>query len=114
LKRVFHAKGVQIYECRDDKWVFVAPQADLFDVRGNLVGRHYAGPRWQATGDGSTIVGTVKSSAQAPAPGAIPWLLLSAKSEAGRGYLSDVTSVQRLATAGGVAPSGSCAQPGSQ
>jgi hypothetical protein len=40
-------QGVQVYECRDQKWVFVAPEADLYDERGNLIGRHYAGPTWR-------------------------------------------------------------------
>src|SRR6185436_10008010 len=86
LKRVIHAKRVQVYECRDQKWVFVAPEADLYDERGNLIGRHYAGPTWQATGDGSKVVGTVKTRADAPESGAIPWLLLSTKSVGGSGY----------------------------
>ena len=108
LKRVIHAKGAQIYECRDQKWVFVAPEADLYDERGNLIGRHYAGPSWEATGDGSKVVGTVKARADAPEARAIPWLLLSTKSVGGNGYFSDVTSIQRVATHGGVAPSSGC------
>jgi hypothetical protein len=114
LKRVISAKGVQIYECRGEKWVFVAPEADLFDSRGNLVGKHYAGPRWEASGDGSRVIGAVKSRADAPVAGAIPWLLLDTKSEGGNGYFSDVTSIQRVATAGGVAPAGTCAESGAQ
>jgi hypothetical protein len=114
LKRVLHAKGVQIYECRDQKWGFVAPEAELFDSRGNLVGRHSAGPRWVATGDGSAIVGTVKRSVAAPEAGAIPWLLLSTKSVSGRGYFSDVTNIQRVATHGGIAPGSGCPHDGLQ
>jgi len=114
LKRVFTAKGVQIYECRDEKWVFVAPEADLFDPHGKYVGRHYAGPHWEASGDGSRIVGTVRSRAEAPVAGAVPWLLLSTRSVAGKGYFSDVTSVQRIWTAGGAAPAGTCAGDGAQ
>jgi len=102
LKRVFSAKGVQIYECHDEKWVFVAPEAELFDAHGNL------------SGDGSRIVGTVKARAEAPAAGAIPWLLLSTRSVGGRGYFSDVTSVQRVWTQGGVAPAGTCTGGGTQ
>jgi len=112
LKRVISAKGVQIYECRDQKWVFVAPEADLFDSRGNLVGRHYAGPTWEATGDGSKVLGSVKTRAEAPEGGAIPWLLLSTKSVGGNGYFSDVTSIQRVATHGGVAPGSGCPHDG--
>jgi hypothetical protein len=114
LKRVISAKGVQIYECRDQKWVFVAPEADLFDARGNLVGRHYAGPTWESTGDGSKVAGTVKTRADAPEAGAIPWLLLSTKSVGGNGYFSDVTSIQRVATHGGAAPGSACPHDGLQ
>jgi hypothetical protein len=78
LSAVVPAKGVQIYECRARKeqpgnyaWAFVAPEADLFDGRGKRIGRHYAGPHWEAD-DGSKIVGTLKERADAPAGGAIP------------------------------------------
>ena len=62
LALIVPAKGVQIYECRARKdhvgeyeWAFVAPEADLFDARGNRIGRHYAGPHWEST-DGSKIL----------------------------------------------------------
>ena len=108
LKRVVPAKGVQIYECRDSKWTFVAPEADLFDARGHVIGKHYAGPVWEASGDGSKVIGKVKSRADAPEANAIPWLLLDTKSVGGSGYFADVTSIQRVATTGGVAPLGAC------
>lgn len=61
------ARGVQIYECRADaaapagaRWMFVAPQADLFDGRHAPIGRHYGGPSWEAA-DGSRITGTVEA-----------------------------------------------------
>ena len=109
-----HAKGVQVYECRTAKdkpgeyeWAFVAPDAELFDDGGRKAGRHYAGPKWEAA-DGSRIAGSVKARADAPAAGAIPWLLLAAKPEGPDGTLSKVSSVQRIHTAGGVAPVGGC------
>lgn len=111
LARIVAAKGVQIYECRDSKWVFVAPEADLFDSRGKHIGWHYAGPHWELA-DGSKVVGSVRSRADAPVAGAIPWLLLNAKSVSGRGSLSEVTSIQRVATAGGLAPAGGCETAG--
>ena len=111
LALVVPAKGVQIYECRDSKWAFVAPDADLFDTAGKKIGRHYAGPHWESA-DGSKIAGAVKARADAPAAGAIPWLLLGTKSVAGEGAFSKVTSIQRVATVGGVAPAGACSQPG--
>lgn len=116
LATIVPAKGVQIYECRAKKdqagtyeWAFVAPEADLFDARGSRIGRHYAGPHWEAS-DGSKILGTVKDRADAPMAEAIPWLLLSAKSVGPEGAFSKVTSIQRVNTVGGVAPRDGCAQ----
>jgi len=104
------ARGVQIYECRAKKddpnateWAFVAPEADLFDAQGKPVGKHYAGPHWEST-DGSKVVGSMKARADAPQAGAIPWLLLTTKSDGGSGAFANVTSVQRVNTVGGVAP----------
>ncbi|HUL93491.1 MAG TPA: DUF3455 domain-containing protein [Burkholderiales bacterium] len=114
LAMVLPAGGVQIYEChaRKDRsgeyeWMFVAPEADLYDGHGAKVGSHYAGPHWES-GDGSRIAGTLKERADAPQAGAIPWLLLAAKSVGPEGSMSRVTSVQRLHTVGGVAPQGGC------
>jgi len=112
LSMVVPAKGVQIYECRSGKdgsyqWAFVAPEAELFDTRGRPIGRHYAGPHWEAA-DGSRIVGALKARADAPAAGAIPWLLLGAKSAGPEGAFSKVTSVQRVNTTGGTAPDSGC------
>lgn len=116
LMLVVPAKGVQVYECRVKKdqpaayeWAFVAPEADLFDGRGNRIGRHYAGPHWEAS-DGSKILGTVKERADAPMADAIPWLLLSTKSVGPGGSFSKVTSVQRVNTVGGIAPREGCSQ----
>ena len=114
LALIVHAKGEQIYECREKKdqagaydWAFIAPQAGLFDGNGKQIGKHYAGPSWEAP-DGSKIVGKVKQSAAAPAAGSIPWLLLDAKSAGKEGAFSKITSVQRVATVGGVAPPNGC------
>jgi hypothetical protein len=114
LALVARARGEQIYECREKKdqagvydWAFIAPLAQLYDAGGRRIGRHYAGPTWQAD-DGSKIVGTVKQHADAPAAGAIPWLLLEANSVGREGAFSKVTSVQRVSTVGGVAPSNGC------
>ncbi|MFL6665516.1 MAG: DUF3455 domain-containing protein [Rhizobacter sp.] len=108
------AQGVQIYECRASQdaaakaqWTFVAPEAALFDGAGRRVGKHFAGPRWEAD-DGSRIVGTVKARADAPQAGAIPWLLLTANAEGSAGRFSKMTSVQRINTVGGVAPQAPC------
>jgi len=114
LAMVVAAKGVQIYECRAAKdaadkyeWTFVAPEAELFDAVGRTIGRHGAGPNWQAR-DGSKVIGTVKARADAPIAGAIPWLLLRTKDAGPDGAFSKVTSIQRVNTVGGVMPAAGC------
>jgi hypothetical protein len=111
MSMIVAARGVQIYQCRTGKggteWAFVAPDAQLFDRHGRLIGEHGAGPHWQAR-DGSRVLGTVKARADAPAAGAIPWLLLATKSGGPQGLFSRVTSIQRVNTAGGVAPATGC------
>jgi hypothetical protein len=111
-----HAKGVQIYQCsaaKDDAarfdWQLKSPEADLFDQAGVKIGRHYAGPTWEAR-DGSKVTGTLIARAGAPDPSAIAWLLLSAKSASASGVFSGVQFIQRLHTAGGNAPAGGCNQ----
>jgi hypothetical protein len=52
----------------------------------------------------------VKARDAGPDPSAIPWLLLSAKSNSGAGVFSQVKSIQRLQTVGGKAPSAPCGQ----
>jgi Protein of unknown function (DUF3455) len=106
------AKGVQIYECRraaDGKfsWAFVAPEAELFDTSGKLVGKHYGGPTWESN-DGSKTVGTVKQRVDGKTPKDIPWLLLAAKSTGTNGAMASVTSIQRVNTVGGAAPLDGC------
>jgi hypothetical protein len=103
------AEGVQIYTCTATPagaaWVFTAPEATL-SSHGQVAGRHYAGPTWEAL-DGSTVVGARVAGAT-PDPTAIPWLLLRAVSHGGAGTLAEVSFIQRVATRGGLAPVGGC------
>jgi hypothetical protein len=109
------ARGTQNYECRakpdapsEYAWVLAGPEAELFDASGKRVGRHYAGPTWESTEDGSKVAAAVKSRADSPDPDAIPWLLLGATQTSGDGVFSRVKSVQRTDTRGGKAPAGAC------
>ena len=106
--------GVQIYECKAAKenpsqfsWTLKAPEADLKDLSGKPVGKHYAGPTWEAS-DGSKVIGELVAKRDAPDSAAIPWLLLRAKSTSGSGVFSAIASIQRLQTSGGSAPAGGC------
>jgi len=113
LAMVTPAKGVQIYECRRKKdgdtfeWAFVAPDAELLDARGKVIGRHGAGPFWEAA-DGSRVTAKVIARSDAPEGNAIPWLLLEAKASGAPGSFSNVTRIQRVNTLGGIAPSKPC------
>ena len=114
MTMIVPAKGVQIYECRAGKdgayeWAFVGPEAQLFDTTGQAIGKHYGGPHWEAA-DGSKVVSKLIERADAPKAGDIPWLLLGAKSVGPEGVFSKVTSIQRVNTAGGVAPKAGCSQ----
>ena len=112
LAHKLSAVGVQIYICNATPtgayaWTFLAPQANLFNDEGKLVGTHFIGPTWQSN-DGSSVVGAKLAGASVD-PSAVPWLLLQAKSHATeQGRMSDVSYVQRLSTVGGIAPTDTC------
>jgi hypothetical protein len=114
LIKQLHATGVQIYECQPTKndpaqfeWTFRAPEANLFTKGGRNVGKHYAGPTWEAN-DGSRVVGEAIGNSPSPKPNSIPWLLLRARATAGNGLFTHVQFIQRLNTVGGSAPASGC------
>jgi hypothetical protein len=102
-----HAVGSQVYECKADAakgtlaWQFREPIATLV-ISGKTVGRHYAGPSWELT-DGSAIQAKVAGRAQAASADDIPLLKLAVTMRRGEGRLSNVTTIQRINTRGGVA-----------
>lgn len=104
-------KGVQIYSCKAANgsyaWGLKAPNASLSDAKGNVIGKHFAGPSWQAN-DGSTVVGEPLSVSPSPNAGAVAWLVLHAKSHAGDGVMTNVQYIVRTRTEGGVAPANGC------
>jgi hypothetical protein len=107
------ATGVQIYSCEFDSsrhlgWVFQHPKATLYDAAGRASIQHDAGPSWEAA-DGSRIVGRVVAQSPSANPNSIPQLLLETHATA-QGSLSAVRFVQRLDTAGGIAPTESCVE----
>ena len=110
---VLVATGAQVYRCDPKKdqpgqfeWAFQSPEAVLRDVSGKYMGRHSAGPTWEAD-DGSKVVGTVQARVDAPHDRkAIPWLRLTARSTGKAGLLSKTTTILRVGTKGGLAPAG--------
>lgn len=112
LAFVTAASGVQEYTCNGTAWVFVAPDAQLYNThdcnQDEALGHHYAGPTWEWYEDGSTVVAK-KVAAASLDPASIPWLLLQGVSHGPNdGRMSDVTYIQRLVTSGGIAPATGC------
>jgi hypothetical protein len=110
---VLAAEGVQIYACKPKsndsnayQWSFVAPEATLSEG-GLTVGHHGAGPVWESTSDRSSVRGAVRQR-QYGGAGNIPWLLLAGTASEGEGKFAGVTSIQRVATKGGVEPTETC------
>jgi hypothetical protein len=131
------AIGTQNYICQISGtslfWKFLGPQATLFIANGNEVyqqiATHFlsvnpfesnaARPTWQSSFDTSSVWGFAVSSSTDPnyvSAGAIPWLLLQAVGTqlgpTGGSTLAQTTFVQRINTAGGMAPSTGCSVTG--
>jgi Protein of unknown function (DUF3455) len=106
-----HAQGDQVYTCKADgaqfTWTLKAPDAQLFDKDGKPFGKHFAGPSWEAT-DGSRVTGKAVANAPSPDADSVPWLLVNIVSHEGSGVLTRATSIQRVNTKGGKAPSSGC------
>ncbi|RMP61670.1 hypothetical protein ALQ18_00373 [Pseudomonas marginalis pv. marginalis] len=106
--------GEITYECRDNanaagqtEWTFVGPKAVLNDRSGKAVGTYFGPPAtWQAN-DGSKITGTQLAVAPSSA-GNLPYQLVKANPAEGKGAMSGVSYIQRVALKGGVAPSTAC------
>lgn len=103
-----HASGYQIYTCQagtDGKyaWVLKAPEAELYDEHGAVIGHHFAGPTWKI-GDESEVTAKVTAKLNSPDPNSVPWLLLTATGHSGNGVLSRVSAIQRINTKGGQPP----------
>ncbi len=100
-------KGDQVYGCVNGRWALEAPDAELLNQGGSVIGRHFAGPTWQLN-DGSWVKGRAVAKQVAPDATAVPWLLL--ESVGGTGRLGSIRFIQRTGTHGGNAPDGSCSQ----
>ena len=103
-----HATGFQIYTCNTgadgiQQWTLKAPDADLHDKKGAVIGHHFAGPTWKHK-DGSEVKGKASAHIESPDANSIPWLLVSATGHTGDGVFAKVSSIQRINTKGGNPP----------
>jgi Protein of unknown function (DUF3455) len=111
----FYAEGVQKYKASEItgsnpiayEWVFVAPQADLYNSANTKIGTHSAGPTWQLSALDSIYGQQFSPAKKAPGSdaGSIDWLLLKPKTgTTPTGVFANVSYIQRIATKGGKAP----------
>ncbi|HNU87210.1 MAG TPA: DUF3455 domain-containing protein [Ferruginibacter sp.] len=111
----YYAEGVQKYKAQAKagsnpvtyEWVFVAPQATLYDANNKAVGTHGAGPFWQVSAHDSVFAQHYSPAKTLPSPnGSIDWLMLMPKAgKTATGIFANVSYIQRIATVGGKAPS---------
>ena len=106
-------EGTHAFECKPlatdpDKfaWSFTSPDMTLYDA-GRPAARLAAENTWEALGDRSSLTGAIRSRQDGGANN-LPWLLLRAQATPDAGLFAGVTSVQRVNTAGGVAPATGC------
>ncbi|GAB3319025.1 hypothetical protein GCM10027299_11210 [Larkinella ripae] len=110
----YFAEGVQKYKAQAKagsdpltyEWVFVAPEARLYDATNAQVGTHFAGPTWQLANQ-DQVIGQAYSPAKTASldPKSIDWLLLMPKpGTVASGIFQQVEFIQRIATTGGKAP----------
>ncbi|MCE9577531.1 MAG: DUF3455 domain-containing protein [Deltaproteobacteria bacterium] len=130
-----HGVGTQNYVCLPSTaaasgfaFVLFTPQATLFDDDDRQLTTHYFSPNpfedgtiratWQHARDGSTVwakvaPGDASTDAAFVAPGAVAWLKLTVvgaqDGATGGDKLTGTTFLQRVRTAGGLAPSTGCA-----
>jgi hypothetical protein len=111
----FYAVGVQKYKAQEIpgsnpvayQWVFVAPQADLYDASNKKVGTHSQGPTWQLSPADSMFGQAFNPprTAHSADPGSIDWLLLMPKTgKVPTGAFAGVDYLQRIDTNGGQPP----------
>jgi hypothetical protein len=128
-----HAIGTQNYIClaAGQPWTFIGPQATVFDDAGDQLLGHYLSPNpveggvaratWQHSKDSSTVWALAIASSTDPdyvAPGAVAWLLLQTvgtqEGPNGGDKMTVTTYIQRVNTAGGPAPQGTCPAAGTR
>jgi Protein of unknown function (DUF3455) len=107
-----HAAGSQVYTCQaaaGDRfsWTLKAPEAELKDRHDKVIGQHAAGPTWTLK-DGSEVKGKAAAQVDSLDSNSIPWLLVKVISNSGKGQFASVTSIQRVHTKGGKAPTDGC------
>jgi hypothetical protein len=110
---MLNGNGVYIYQCRQSvsdpnayMWAFVVPDATLYDG-ARSVARHATVGLYESLSDRSSVSGIVRSSQPAGSAN-LPWVLIRAQPIGDSGLFANVTSIQRVNTTGGAAPTSGC------
>ncbi|MDO9104655.1 MAG: DUF3455 domain-containing protein [Methylovulum sp.] len=106
-----HAKGEQIYQCALSggvySWQIQAPDAQLFDAQGQIIGKHYEGPVWEYK-EGSRVQGKITGKFDMSPGSAITWLLVEIIGHKGDGPFSKTSYINRINTQRGLPPVTGC------
>jgi len=106
-----YGEGVQIYQCTLNQgqysWQIQAPDAQLYDLAGNIVGKHYQGPVWEYK-EGSRVQGKIMSRLDIAKGSAIPWLLVKIIGHKGDSIFTQADYIVRINTQGGLPPIQGC------
>jgi hypothetical protein len=107
------ASGTNLFQCRQRvedpnaySWFFVAPDLTLFEG-SRTAGSHNAASRFDSVSD-RTSVFTLLGATQPGGVDNMPWAKLRAVPAGESGMFAGVTTIQRVNTAGGVAPAEGC------
>ncbi|GAB6139367.1 DUF3455 domain-containing protein [Methylosoma difficile] len=106
-----YGEGVQIYQCTlnngEYAWQIQAPDAQLFDQTGSIVGKHYKGPIWEYK-EGSRVQGKIIARLDITQGESIPWMLVKIIGHKGESLFTQASYISRIHTQGGLSPTGGC------
>jgi hypothetical protein len=110
---VLSARGTNLFQCkaRGDApdayaWYFVAPEATLYEG-ARVAGSHRAVGQFESDGDRTSVFGVIRATQPGGADN-LPWVAMRAVPTGDSGMFAGVTTIQRVNTAGGVAPAEGC------
>jgi hypothetical protein len=113
---VLSARGTNLFQCKARvdapdayAWYFVAPEATLYEG-ARVAGSHRAVGQFESDGDRTSVFGVIRAT-QPGGADSLPWVAMRAVPAGDSGMFAGVTTIQRVNTAGGVAPAEGCTAP---
>jgi hypothetical protein len=107
------ARGTNIFQCKARVnepntygWYFVAPDAILYEGT-RAAGGHRAVGQFESDNDRTSVFGVLRATQPGGAEN-LPWATMRAAPTGDSGMFAGVTTIQRVNTAGGVAPADGC------